>query len=88
MPSLPNVGGDEGEVDIELMPMVRRVMIYNNCDFEKALEMPTDRFLQSNKNYIVDELSTTQEGRDYLDKCKRLNTTSIDIKAFRKKKKG
>lgn len=33
------------------------------------------------KNSIVDELSRTKEGREYLDKCKRLATTEIDLAA-------
>lgn len=62
-------------------------MAYSNLNYHEVLQLDYDVFLSMNKNAIIEELNETQEGRDYLEKCKRLNTTSIDRKAFRKKTK-
>lgn len=37
------------------------------------------------KNHYIDELNATKEGQEYLEKCNRLNTTSIDKEAIRRK---
>ena len=65
--------------------MIKQVATYANIDFFSALELPTDLFLLMRKNATLEELQSTQEGRDYLDKCKRLNTTTVDKKALRKR---
>ena len=37
------------------------------------------------KNHYIDELNSTEEGQEFLEKCNRLNTTSIDKGAIRRK---
>ena len=52
--------------------------------------MPTDLFLLMRKNYIVDNLRQTEEGREYLADCERLKQTEPDYQALhaRYKKAG
>ena len=84
MPSEANEGSD----DYEMMPSLHRVIEYSKLDYNSVLSLPHDVFLMMLKHSVIDELNSTEEGREYLEKCKRLNTTSLDIKAFRKKKIG
>lgn len=70
------------------MPSIRRVIEYSGMSYREVLELPTDIFLIMVKNHYIDELNSTQEGRDYLEKCKRLNTTEPDrvkVKQFGKR---
>lgn len=45
--------------------------------------MDADVFLLMAKNHYVDELQQTEDGREYLEKCKRLRITEIDEQALR-----
>lgn len=65
------------------MPSIRRVIEYSGLTFHQVLQLPADMFLLMLKNHIVDELNSTQEGRDYIEKCKRLNTTEPDRKTVK-----
>lgn len=65
------------------MPTIKRVIDYSGMNFERVLELPTDVFLLMVKDSIISELESTEEGRDYLEKCKRLNTKGVDKTAFR-----
>lgn len=67
------------------MPSINRVIEYSGLDYHKVLKLPCDVFQLMLKNSIVKELNETEEGREYLSKCERLNTTTMDIKALRKK---
>ena len=67
------------------MPAIKRVIDYSGMDYKHVLELPYDVFLLMVKNSVIDELESTEEGREYLQKCKRLNTTGVDKTAFRKK---
>ena len=49
------------------------------------MDLPCDVFQSMLKNSIVEEYNQTQEGRDYLAKCKRLQTTTLDEEALHKK---
>lgn len=55
--------------------------------YRDVLELPCDTFLLMAKNHFIDEMNSTKEGREYLEKCERLSTTDIDIQALRKFKK-
>lgn len=80
IPSLPSTKKSGSEkVSYEIMPSVRKVMEYSNLNYHEALSLPCDVFRLMVKNHTVDELSKTEEGREYLAKCERLNTTSIDL---------
>lgn len=67
------------------MPSINRVIEYSGLDYRKVLKLPCDVFQLMLKNSIVKELNETEEGREYLSKCERLNTTTMDIKALREK---
>lgn len=72
---------------MEWMPSIKRVIDYSGLNYYEALDLPCDTFQQMLKNSIVDELNSTEEGQEYLAKCKRLNTTEMDIEALHKKYK-
>jgi hypothetical protein len=67
------------------MPSIHRVCVYLNLDYHSALDLSCDEFASAFKNSIIDEYQKTEAGREYLEKCKRLQETEIDITAFRKK---
>lgn len=64
---------------------IRRVMIYGNLTFDEALNLPTDAFLLMMKNQYIEELTRTQEGREYLEKCERLKITEPDTDALKER---
>lgn len=80
MPDEARENTSEGE---ELMPSIHRVIHYSGLDYNEVLKLPCDVFLLMVKNDYMDELNSTQEGREYLEKCKRLNTTEMDFSALR-----
>lgn len=57
---------------------------YTRLDVRAALELPCDLYLLFYKNWYIDRLSQTEEGRQYLDDCKRLRQTRMDKKALEK----
>ena len=65
------------------MPSVRRVIAYSGLNFYEVLELPCDVFMLMNKNAIMDSLRSSEKGREYLNKVKRLNTTDTDIDELR-----
>lgn len=67
------------------MPSIRRVIDYSGLTYYEVLQLPADIYLLMVKNHYIDELNRTQEGRDYLAKCQRLNTTEVnrdEVKKF------
>lgn len=70
------------------MPNVKRVMDYSRLNFNEVLELPCDVFKLMIRNSIIDELSKTEEGREYLQKCERLKQTKPDIAELRKRMLG
>ena len=67
------------------MPNIKRVIDYSGLDYHKVLELPVDTYLMMLKFSVIDELNQSDEGREYLKKCQRLQQTSIDKVSFRKK---
>lgn len=67
------------------MPSIHRVIKYSGLNFYEVMDLPCDVFQSMLKNSIVEEYNQTQEGRDYLAKCKRLQTTTLDEEALHKK---
>lgn len=53
--------------------------------FSQALELPLDLFHLMLKNSVVAEYESTEEGREYLEKCDRMKQTQPDRAALRKK---
>lgn len=67
------------------MPSIHRVIDYSGLNYYQVLELPCDVFQSMLKNSIVSEYNQTEEGREYLAKCERLNTTTLDEEALHKK---
>ena len=65
------------------MRMCKDVIDYLNISYIEALELDSDVFLLAYKCAVIDKLQQTEEGREYLELCERLNTTEIDIEGFR-----
>ena len=76
--------GSSQNVEYELMPSIKKVADYGNFSIHDALDLPCDMFLLMLKNATIDDLMQTEEGRDYLAKCERLNNTSIDLDGLTK----
>lgn len=73
------------------MPSIKRVMDYSRLNYYEVLELPCDVFLLMARNSYIDELNSTEQGREYLKKCKRIATTEMDEEAlldFREKGGG
>ena len=70
---------DSGE---ELMPSIKRVMDYSHLNYYEVLNLPCDVFLLMARNSYIDELNATEQGRDYLEKCRRIATTEMDEEAL------
>lgn len=60
-------------------------MTYSGMNYNEVLALPVDIFRLMQKNYMIDELMKTEEGRQYLQDCERLNNTKIDIKSLKEK---
>ena len=61
------------------MPNLRKVMVYTGLNLHEALQLPVDLFQLSLKNYIIDDLNQTEEGRKYLEDCRRYSIEDADI---------
>ena len=57
---------------------------YTGLDVHAAWDLPCDLYLLFYKNWYIGRLSQTEEGRQYLDDCKRLKQTRLDKKALEK----
>lgn len=85
-PSIPSTGEKGEKTEYEMMKSIKRVIDYLNISYYEALELSSDVFLLAAKNHYIDELNSTEEGREYLKLCNRLNTTELDEVGFRKLK--
>lgn len=65
------------------MRMCKDVIDYLNISYIEALELNSDAFLLAYKCAVIEKLQQTEEGREYLALCERLNTTEIDVEGFR-----
>lgn len=77
--------GKRGETQVEFLPSIHRVIQYSGLNYYQVLELPCDLFQLMLKNSIVEELNHTEEGREYLAKCERLNATTLDEVALHKR---
>lgn len=64
------------------MDSIRWVIEYSGLNYYQVLELPTDVFLLMRKNYYIEKMSQTEEGRKYLADCERLHQTEPDYKAL------
>lgn len=78
---MPNEGNTIKE--IEFLPSIHDVICYSKMSYNDVLDLPVDIFLLMRKNYIIDKLKETKEGREYLEKCERLKITEPDIEGLR-----
>jgi len=51
-------------------------------DYKSVLELPVDTFMFMEKNSFIEDCMKTQEGRNYLKKCERMNTTKASKSAL------
>ena len=65
-----------------MLKVIKKVIDYLNISYHEALELPTDLFMLAFKNQYILELESTEEGREYLKLCERLNTTELDYNAL------
>ena len=81
-PTMPTTE-EKSTANAEILPVVRRVIRYSGLNYFQAMQLPCDLFLAMAKNDYVDELNQSEEGREYLERCKRLNTTDIDLEGLK-----
>lgn len=60
------------------MRALRAVVEYTGLNLHEALQLPCDVYLLCYKNWLVDRLMQTENGRKYLDDCERLKQTKLD----------
>lgn len=48
----------------------------------EALDLPVDLFALCYKNWAVDRLMQTEDGREYLKDCERLKQTTMDFEGL------
>lgn len=64
------------------MDSIRQVILYSGLNYNEVLQLPTDTFLLMRKNYVIEQLRKTEEGRKYLQDCKRMEVTEPDFEAI------
>lgn len=55
---------------------------YARLSLHEALQLPCDLYLLCLKNWYVDRLQQTEEGREYLATCERMKKTKLDKDAL------
>ncbi len=90
MPFYPR---EEGERDIPYTLKTRGeklVMDYCHLNIAQVQELPIDTYLFLMREAMIYENSRTEEGREYLHNCWRIEQTKPDRKAIREnfRKKG
>ncbi|KHD34436.1 hypothetical protein NL50_17240 [Clostridium acetobutylicum] len=56
---------------------------YSGLDYYRVLKLPLDTFMFMRRNKFIDDCLQTEEGRKYLDDCKRLSITEPDYDAIK-----
>lgn len=70
------------------MSSIKDVIDYSGLDYEQVLDLPADVFLLMRKNKIIGELEKTEEGRKYLEDCKRFKVTECDTRSLKALNEG
>jgi len=52
--------------DYFILPNIKRVMDYSRLNYFEVLDLPVDTYLMMLKNSVIDELNSSEEGREYL----------------------
>lgn len=88
MPFYPRDKGDEIHYKLLTRPE-KLVMDYCNIDIYEVQEMEIDIYLFFMREAMIFENSKSEEGREYLKDCWRMEQTKPDREGLRKKfKKG
>ena len=69
------------------MFMYRAVSKFTRLSYLEVQDLPCDEFLLSYKNSIIEQMLSTEEGREKLRRIKRLTTKECDLKGLRALKK-
>lgn len=57
---------------------------YTGLNMHEALALPVDMFMLCHKNWTIDRLMQTEDGREYLKDCERLKQTTMDFDGLAK----
>lgn len=79
---MPGSGGEDP--DEELLTTARAVVEYTGLSLNEALDLPCDLYLLCYKNWVVDRLNQTEQGREYLEECRIARQTTPDWDAVHK----
>lgn len=63
---------------------LRAVTEYTGMRMDEALALPCDMYLLCQKNWQIERLMETEEGRQYLDDCERYKQTKMDKASMRR----
>lgn len=74
--------GEAAGAEYSYMDSIRQVIQYSGLNYNEVLQLPTDTFLLMRKNYVIERLNQTEEGRKYLQDCKRMEVTEPDFEAI------
>ena len=55
---------------------------YARLSIHEAVRLPCDLFMLCHKNWFVDRLMQTEQGREYLETCERMKKTKLDKEAL------
>lgn len=66
------------------MSSIRTVIEYTGLNYQEALELPCDTFMLCKKNWYVEQLNKTPEGREYLEEVRISRQTTPDWVGIRK----
>lgn len=81
---VPAIPGEAGELtDFEFMDSIKAVIDYSKLGLHDVLALDCDMFKLLYKKAYIAALEQTQEGRDHLKKCARLQETELDVKGFK-----
>ncbi len=67
--------------------MYRTVIKFSGLSYVEAGNLPCDEFLLLYKNSIIEQVLSTEEGRERLKRIKRLTETKCDLMGLRALKK-
>ncbi|MBP3887611.1 MAG: hypothetical protein J6F30_08160 [Cellulosilyticum sp.] len=92
---IPTIPGESGELDdiVDFTEddnyafMCSRVSKFSGSPYVEVGNLPCDEFLLLYKNSIIEQMLSTEEGRQKLKRIKRLTETKCDLKGLRALKK-
>lgn len=67
--------------------MYRTVIKFSGLSYLDVQNLPCDEFLLLYKNSVIEQMLSTEEGREKLRRIKRLTTKECDLKGLRTLKK-